>query len=152
MNRINNYLYCVFLLIVSALLINCSSENEIRLKKESNSQLEIEKIINEKLGENYKQFYNSDSTYVLAKSISSNKNEISSKTVKYIVVKLDSKEIVTLDSITRGDVKWYNKYYLEIQTTPGIVKGNEENTNFNMYFDVIRKKKTDKPSEVFLDK
>ena len=114
--------------------------------KENISVNKLKEFADEKFGDQYSIHYNRDSSYaIVKKQTKARKNEVFLST-SFFIYEMNEQNIIYQQVIHRGDVKWYDENLVEINSIPGIIKG-DESTNTKTYYDVLSKKKLKTPGE-----
>jgi len=136
-----------FLILLTILFLNyCSSNQQMKDNEEKISKIKLKEIADERFGNKHYIHYNKDSSYaIVKKQTKARKNEAFLSTT-FFIYEIGNEEILYEEVIHRGDVKWFNNNLVEINSIPGIIKG-DESMNTKSYYDVLSKKKLQKPAE-----
>ncbi len=130
------------LLIVS--FNKCSSNSQIMDNKESISKDKLKEIAYEKFGDQYSIHHNRDSSYAIVKKQTKTRKNEAFLSTSFFIYEMNGHNIIYQLVIHRGDVKWYDENLVEINSIPGIIKGNESMST-KSYYDVLSKKKLKTP-------
>lgn len=141
----NVLLFCFIVLSIFS-FNNCSSNSQTMDNKENISKDKLKEFADEKFGNQYSIHYNQDSSYaIVKKQTKAGKNEPFLST-SFFIYGMNGQNIIYQQVIHRGDAKWYNNNLVEINSIPGIIKG-DESTSTKSYYDVLSKKKLKTPGE-----
>jgi hypothetical protein len=103
------------LIIMMMIIISCKSASLPTAPKT------LSTLVAERLGENATVQKNKDATFALG-----TKENTSSLSVSYIIVKLNDLTIVEEGNTARASFVWINTYKIEIREIPGLVKKEQE--------------------------
>lgn len=103
------------LILLMLIIISCKSAGLTTVQSKT-----LESIVAEKLGENAIVQKNKDATFALCL-----KENPSTLSVSYLIVRLHDLTIVEKDNTPRASFSWIDTYKIEVKTVPGIVKKND---------------------------
>lgn len=106
----------MYLIITMMVIISCKSASLPTVQKT------LPALVAEKLGENAIIQKNKDVTFALC-----TKENTSTLSVSYIIVKLSDLTIVEEGNTARASFVWIDTYKIEIREIPGMVKKEHEN-------------------------
>lgn len=104
------------LIILIILMSSCKSANHAGQQTKT-----LESIVSEKLGENAIVQKNKDATFALCY-----KENTSTLSVSYLIVRLNDLTIVEQDNTSQASLTWVDSYKVEVRTTPGMVRKDEQ--------------------------
>lgn len=113
------------LLLTGLLIVSC--------RPASVSQSQHEKIATEKLGADFVVEPNSSGDYVLYKQANS-LNQV--QAVRFLVIEVKSGKVVVEKSYLPGYVKWASEYNIEWLDRPGMIKPEEQLSDYVQRLDV----------------
>ncbi len=105
------------LIIMMMIIISCKSASLPTVQKT------LSTLVAEKLGENATVQNNEDGTFTLCM-----KENTSTLSVSYIIVKLNDLTIVEEGNTARASFAWIDTYKIEIREIPGMVKKGDQHT------------------------
>lgn len=130
----SKFILQMFLLLISFITIGCSTCNCGKDKPEITDEQRAEnfhKIAREKYGDNYKIENNETKEYYLVTNFVKSATDLS---IKFFVYEIKSEKILLEDFIKSGSVKWVDKYLLDVQIHPGIVKKNDSTDDIGYFY------------------
>lgn len=104
------------LIFLIMLIFSCKSSS-----LPANQNKTLESVVAETLGEGAVIQKNKDATFALC-----TKENLSTRSVSYLIVRLSDLVIVEKDNVSRASFTWIDNYKIEVKTIPGIVKKDEQ--------------------------
>ncbi len=100
-------------------------------------------IAEAKYNENIEYIFNADTSYVLCIKQFKPTNQTPFLKLNFFVYLLKSMQIVFEESLGRGHVKWLNNHQLQVFLIPGIIKGDEKQSQkfYGYIYDLVHHKK-----------
>lgn len=126
----------IFILFLQAFAVNCSTCNcgkELPDLTDEQRAENLHKKAREMFGDNYKIESNASKEYYLVTDFIKNPTQLS---INFFVYEIKSEKILLKDFIKSGSVKWTDKYLLDVQIHPGIVKINDSKDDIGYYYNV----------------
>jgi len=118
------------LLLFTGMIVGSCTQKSATSSKEINS---YESIAYEALNVEPVRFKENGggekATYVLATYYDNRSGIPADGSLKFVVINIETEEIIKKQSIPNGKVRWISEYELEIFAPPGIAKNNSETKN-----------------------
>jgi hypothetical protein len=118
---------------------NCCSSDTVSSQK--NDVSIYKSIAEQEFGSNYKEIFNSDSSYLIVTSPSNKTTTGLNSPLKFFVFNLSENKIVFRENLPNGNIKWINDRQVKVSTEPGIISGKEDKNSTGYTYDVILKRK-----------
>lgn len=136
----------IFILFITSILLSaCCSSDKIK-KENKQTEPDFIKMAERKFDKDYKLVFNSDSTYLIARSSVFKEPDKITNTLKFFIYDNQNNKIIFEDNLVNATIKWLNDHQVQINQTPGIVKGKEdEDRMYGYVYDVVEQKKINSP-------
>jgi hypothetical protein len=99
-----------------------------KARPQSSNVLTIPKIVVDKLGENIESFPNQSGKFILFVQKASNNQP--THLVKAMVIETASNKVVVEEAFVPGYIKWASESTLELLSIPGIIKANQDLSDY----------------------
>lgn len=108
-------------------------QKKMTSKKTTPKTTKYENAAFKKFNKNYTTIYNKTKDYILCLNSRYNLEKMNTSSLAFFIYDLNKEEIILDETISYGSVEWIDNYKIKVEVVPGIVKGNDEESNSQDY-------------------